>query len=225
MTAPGPRSIEDGNITETQIQREFGAEKKKLVIEPLGIIVADFLYKYFNDLFIYDYTKQMEEQLDHIATGLKQINEICDNCNYLIKNLIKPFHLNEEKEKKEKPTQIILGQHNDLNVYLKKGKFGLYIEWGENTKSLKQFGNRPLENIQFDEIKPLLYENSSVIREINKDLYIKKGLKGDYLFYKTTRMKKPRFFNIKMFFSETGEDYKLCNIDILKDWISNTYNI
>jgi len=217
----------NGNIVEINIQREFGTEHKKLVIEPLGIIVADFLYKYFNDLFIYDYTKQMEEQLDLIASGLKPINEICDNCNSLIIQLIKPFYLTQENEKGQpiKQKQIILGQHNGLNVYLKKGKFGLYIEWGENTKSLKQFGNRPLENIQFDEVKTFLCEDTSVVREINRDIYIKKGLKGEYIFYKTAKMKKPKFFDIKMFFSQTGEDYKLCNIDILKDWISNTYNI
>ena len=55
-------------------------------------------------------------------------------------------------------TQYILGQYNGKDVILRKGKFGLYISWGENSKTLKELGNRPIENITFDEIKKYLEE-------------------------------------------------------------------
>ena len=54
---------------------------------------------------------------------------------------------------------------------------------------------------------------------------IRKGPKGDYLFYKMPKMKKPQFYDIKGFLSETSEDYKICDITILKSWISEKYNI
>ena len=50
-------------------------------------------------------------------------------------------------------SQYILGQYNGKDVILKKGKFGLYITWGENSKTLKELGNRPIENITFEEIR------------------------------------------------------------------------
>ena len=110
-------------------------------------------------------------------------------------------------------------------VVLKKGKFGLYITWGENSKTLKELGNRPIENITFEEVRKYLEEGSNLIREINPNMSIRKGPKGDYLFYKMPKMKKPQFYDIKGFSSETSEDYKICDITILKSWISEKYNI
>jgi DNA topoisomerase-1 len=122
-------------------------------------------------------------------------------------------------------SSYILGQHQGHDVILKKGKFGLYITWGQNTKNLKSLGNRPMENITFEEVEPYLQEGSPLIREINKHLSIRKGPNGDYLFYKTPRMKKPTFYEIKSFIKETGEDYKKCNMNILKSWLDEKYDL
>jgi DNA topoisomerase-1 len=122
-------------------------------------------------------------------------------------------------------SQYILGQHNGKDVILKKGKFGLYITWGENSKTLKELGNRPIENITFDEVKQYLEEGSNLIREVNSSISIRKGPKGDYIFYKNTKMKKPKFFDLKNFYNDVKEDYKICDITILKSWINDKYNI
>ena len=122
-------------------------------------------------------------------------------------------------------SQYILGQHNGKDVVLKKGKFGLYISWGENTKTIKELGNRPIENITFEEVQKYLEEGSNFIREISTNISIRRGQKGDYLFYKTSKMKKPQFYDIKGFHTEMGEDYKSCNITKLKSWIAEKYKI
>jgi DNA topoisomerase-1 len=122
-------------------------------------------------------------------------------------------------------THYTLGQWEGKDVYLKKGKFGLYITWGENSKTLKELGNRPIENITFDEVKVFLEEGTNLIRNINASASIRRGPKGDYLFYKTTRMKKPQFHDIKLFVTETKEDYKICDMNILKSWLKEKYNI
>jgi DNA topoisomerase-1 len=100
-------------------------------------------------------------------------------------------------------------------VILKKGKFGLYVTCGDLSKTLKQFGNRPMENIQLDEVIPLLEEGSNMVREISADISIRKSKKGDYVFFKTSKMKKPKFFSLKGF----EEDYKTCDIEVLKSWL------
>ena len=41
----------EGDIFEMETQREFGNEKNKLVIQPLGILVLEFLEKHFSELF------------------------------------------------------------------------------------------------------------------------------------------------------------------------------
>jgi DNA topoisomerase-1 len=285
--------LENDEISEIQSVVEYGNEKSKLVIQPLGTIVIEFLDQYFSELFNYDYTKDMEDQLDKIAKGDQVWHELCSICNLQVETLMSSLsekgldvkleikldeqntyligkygpvikHVEETKEGKEivsfkpirpdvdinmdklkngeynmeeiiktdktdkpdKISSIILGQYEGDDVVLKKGKFGLYISWGKNSKTLKELGNRPIENVTFDEVKKYLEEGSPIIREISTALSIRKGPKGDYLFYKTAKMKKPQFYDIKCFLIDNkDEDYKKCNIDILKSWIKDKYNI
>ena len=274
--------LENGEIFEILSKREFGNEKNKLVIQPLGAIVMEFLDKHFSNLFNYDYTKEMEDELDKISKGDTIWYNLCDTCNKQVDTLVdglkdetkievkiddnntylvgkygpvikcveqidgkeeitfKPIKKDMDIHKiengdynieeivdttKKTKSQYILGQHNGKNVILKKGKFGLYISWGENTKNLKEFGNRPIENITFEEVEKYLEEGSNLIREINTSISIRKGAKGDYIFYKNAKMKKPQFFDLKNFYADVKEDYKICNISILKSWIKDKYNI
>jgi DNA topoisomerase-1 len=60
--------------------REIGGESRKLVIQPLGIIVIEFLLEHFGPLFEYEFTKNMENQLDEIATGGMIWHELCYKC-------------------------------------------------------------------------------------------------------------------------------------------------
>ena len=66
-------------LNEINTEREFGNEKNKLVIQPIGLIVCEFLTKYYNDLFKYEYTKYMEDVLDNIAKGFTVWHELCRN--------------------------------------------------------------------------------------------------------------------------------------------------
>jgi len=275
--------LENGEIFEIETKREFGNEKGKLVIQPLGIIVIEFLEKHFNELFDYNYTCKMEETLDKIAKNENIWYESCGQCNkqidalieamgsqgkleikldenntYLVgkygpvikcveeidgkekvqfKSIKKDVDISKlekgeydlkdviDSKKTEAKSSYILGQHEGKDVVLKKGKFGLYISWGTNSKTLKELGNRPIENITFDEVKKYLDEGSNIIREINSSISIRKGSKGDYIFYKNGKMKKPQFYDIKSFTLEVKEDYKICEINILKSWIMEKYKI
>jgi hypothetical protein len=82
-------------------------------------------------------------------------------------------------------------------------------------------GNRPIENITFEEVKNILDKipsGSGIIREITRELSIRNGPKGDYLFYKNAKMKKPMFYDITSF---CKEDYKICDVSILKSLAKN----
>ena len=274
--------LENGDISEIETKREFGNEKGKLVIQQLGVVVMEFLNKHFNELLNYDYTRQMEDDLDKISKGNKDWVELCKDCNNHVDRLIgslkdetkmeikiddnntyvigkfgpviKCSEIKDGKEEvsfkaikkdidihkieqgeynleeivdtaKTKKEQYILGQYDGHDVILRKGKFGLYVSWGENSKTLKELGNRPLESITFDDISKYLEGGSGIIREISSNISNRKGAKGDYIFYKTSKMKKPQFFDLKKFYHVTEENYKICNITILKSWMKDTYNI
>ena len=126
--------------------------------------------------------------------------------------------LAEDVQKKK----INLGKYENQDVFIQKGKFGMYASWGQNSVSLKQLGNRPIESISFDEVeKYILEQESGFVREISLDCSIRRSKKGDYIFFKTAKMKKPTFHSLNGF----SEDYKICHVNILKSWIKETYGL
>jgi DNA topoisomerase-1 len=145
-----------------------------------------------------------------------------ENGEYKLDDIIESKETGENGVNANKsPNNIILGKYDDKDVILKKGKFGLYVTWGENSKTLKQLGNRPIENITYEEVLPFLEEGSNFVREISANISIRKSKKGDYVFFKTAKMKKPKFFDIKNF----DQDYKMCDLNIVKSWLKETYDI
>ena len=300
---------EDAEIYEIEVSKDFGNEKNKLIIQPTGIIVIEFLTRHFTDIFNYDYTRFMEEDLDQIAKGLKIGTDVCRECDTMLENKITGLKEVQQEKKIEYPIDdmhfYIIGKHGpvikkieksnlkrgkpsvsflslkpemkiDLHklekgeyqlsdlvdgeksdckngnkngsigcfqgdpVLIKKGKFGLYLCYGEKsktTKSLSNFGNRPLESITWEEIKPILEEDnqslgtysgsSGVVRKISNSISIRKSKKGeDYLFFKTEKMKRPQFFDIQKFGKEFKDmDYKICDLEFLLRWIKETYSI
>ena len=268
--------LTDDNIYEVEQMREFGAEKNKLVIQSLGILVMEFLDAHFSQLLNYEYTSGMENELDLIANGNGDWTNLCRKCDEqltvctsklkdeprmkiqldetnqyiigkhgpVIKNTeiidgkkvvnfkkikqdvdVSKIHeykvedlLAEDVQKKK----INLGKYENQDVLIQKGKFGVYASWGQNSVSLKQVGNRPIESISFDEVeKYILEQENGFIREIALDCSIRRSKKGDYIFFKTAKMKKPTFHSLNGF----SEDYKICHVNILKSWIKETYGV
>jgi len=212
----------DKIVKELMVKREFGNEKGKLVIQPLGIIVAEFLERYFGNLINYEFTKQMEDDLDRIANKEIVWHETCGKCNDKINECL--TELGETVTDSRPNSNIkdaIIGNYEGHAVTLKKGKFGLYVTWGENSKTLKELGNRPVESITFEEIEKFLDEGSNNMREVSPNLSIRRSKKGFYVFFKTAKMKKPQFYDLNGF----KEDYKTCELDVLKSWIKEKHGI
>ena len=253
------------DIVEINTSREFGNEKNKLVIQPLGIRVIEFLIKRYT-LFEYEYTQQMEDELDIIASTGKSWNSLCETCyknlnievkddmsemiddknSFLIGRYgpvikcveddkttfkaikkdvditkLNEYTLEELVDTDVKKMSIILGKYKGEDLIIKRGKFGLYLVWGINKKSLTCFGNRPIENITYMEVLKLLdaeEPTQKYVREINASMSIRKGKFGDYIYYKTSKMKTPKFFKLDGF-----ENYKTCELSALKLWITEKY--
>jgi DNA topoisomerase-1 len=76
-------------IEEIKIERVHGNEKNKLVIQPTGVLIIEFLTKTFESLFSYDYTDKMEKKLDEISRGNGTIQwyDVCKECHALIRAL------------------------------------------------------------------------------------------------------------------------------------------
>jgi len=135
------------------------------------------------------------------------------------------YKLNDIIELKEDNIRL-LGKYNDHDVYLKKGKYGYYLECGKISKSLQTIKiNVPLKNIELNDAITILQDinedSNSLQRRINENISIRKGKYGDYIFYKTDKMYKPKFYKLNGF----KDDYKNCELDKLYNWIKETFDI
>lgn len=79
--------LSDNVLSEIVNMREFGNEKDKMVLQPLGSLVIEFLIDHFDAMFQYEYTKTMEQCLDKIAKGEKVWYELCGECLEQIEEL------------------------------------------------------------------------------------------------------------------------------------------
>jgi len=67
-------------VEETESTQVFGQEKNKLVLQPIGQECVEFLMQHFSTLFAYEYTQQMEQELDQIASSENDGTEMCRRC-------------------------------------------------------------------------------------------------------------------------------------------------
>lgn len=117
-----------------------------------------------------------------------------------------------------------LGVYQDNTIFIKNGKFGPYVEWGDKRESIKKI-NKPLDKINIDDVVAFLEGNNkedlTVLRVLSPELNIRRGKYGAYAFYKPSGATKPLFLNIKKF----KKGFAVCDADELIEWIKQTYNL
>jgi DNA topoisomerase I len=285
----------NGDFDVKTVSKIMGAEHQKLVIDPMGVVVVEFLYQHFSDLFSFDYTKKMEERLDAIASGTEPWHQVCRECHEEIGRLTKAIDTLEKKAYSVDDNYVVvfqkfgavlkhktetqedgkpvfrpikkdltldmdaleagkytlddlvevsgreLGKYGGRTVTLKTGKYGPYVEL-EPQDSAHQGGapqggaqeitrislkevKKPFDQIVYADVLPVIEADQApsrtILRKLTPDLSIRNGKFGPYVFYKTEKMAKPRFFDLRNF--ENG--FGVCEKEELIDWIRKTHKI
>lgn len=182
-------------INEVPCTKEFGNEKGKLVIQPLGIIVVEFLIKYFNTFFDYSYTKEMENDLDLIATNKKQWTTLCSNCNKdLVKIIDGLTNLKRFEIQIDEYHSIIIGKHGPVikktlskTSSEKKTKNSkddvtfIALKKGLDIKVLTDFEQINGRQLTLDDVvEPSNTTNGALGKYKGCDLFLKTGKYGPY---------------------------------------------
>ena len=144
----------------------------------------------------------------------------------------------EDIVEKEETRSVCLGKYKGDDLFVKKGKYGLYATYGDNKLSLQMFGNRPIGNIKFTDVFYVLEDTGllkptynkeqkalKIVRELSASITIRKGKFGNYIYYKTAQMQSPSFFDLKTFEKDTKQKCDKCEIKVLKDWVKTKYGI
>ncbi len=178
-------------IKETTKKEIVGAEKGKLLPQEIGLIVTGFLVDNFENVLDYDFTANVEEDFDKVASGKKEWTST-------IGAFYKPFHANVEKVLQEKTYSRVtreLGTAPDgEKVIAAFGKFGPYVQKGEGDKrqSASLGKDQLIETITLADALKLL-ELPRIVGKINGvDVIATKGKFGPYLKYGVRNIKMPR---------------------------------
>jgi DNA topoisomerase-1 len=281
-------------IEENEVSIIVGNEKNKLMITHLGIIVIEFIIEKMEELFNYEYTKNMELELDLIASGNKIWQTLCQSCynnldqitrninnvqsfsikiddnNSLIMGKYGPvikvtnkygkfsnflkvrddLDLDELRSKNvviledvienntitkntntNKNTTDSIGKYKGKDLYVKKGKYGIYAQWGDERKSLKEEFGSPtnLNNIKYLDVLRYLEKDDILdrnkppgfVKELTENISIRNGKWGDYIYYKKPRVKNPVFIPLKDF----NENHRTCDKQILLNWLKINHGV
>jgi DNA topoisomerase-1 len=261
----------ENEIEEIETEKEFGNEQNKLIIQPIGNMVIEFLMSNFEEIVGYDYTKNMEDTLDIIAKGKHIWYKLCESCYkelyikaselksetkkeiriddkhvYMIakygpvikctngedisfkkvrkdidyEKLTNGEYTLEELVDNSNETGKYLGIYQDEKIFLKRGKFGLYVTWGDNKKSLTYI-KKEEHNITYEDVIKFIEQPTNIVRNLHETLSIRNGKYGNYIYYKTQTMKKPKFLSLQGFKDKIEEAVE----EDLLTWIENKYEI
>lgn len=133
--------------------KEYGVERGKLILEPLGRDVIQVINQHFGPIFQYDYTKRMEDTLDLIAKGECGWEETCQSCLQEINQSIPVSTLVS--------TEVLLVISKEAT--LRQGKYSPYIYY--KTKRMKKPKFIPISTIpqSIQEAKEWLKHNHHII--------------------------------------------------------------
>lgn len=161
-----------------------GAEKSKLFPSDLGLVVTDFLNKYFDDIMDYSFTARIEEEFDEVAEGKMKWNS-------MIRDFYDPFKKDVEKtiESAERATgerELGTDPESGKPVVARMGRYGAMIQIGEaNDEEKPRFAKIPtgqsIETITFDEAMNLFGAQGSMGQYEDKDVSVGVGRFGPYV--------------------------------------------
>ena len=129
-------SLENDKIAKNIIQEKTGADKGKLVPTPSGELIADFLTEHFSQIVDYDFTANVEEEFDAIAS-----DKLARNA--MLRNFYTPFHKLIEQSSNIDRTKV--GAQREVGIDPKSGKpilarfgrFGPMLQLGSTDSNYK----------------------------------------------------------------------------------------
>jgi DNA topoisomerase-1 len=175
-----------GNEISEKIKKEqTGAEKSKLFPTDIGMVVNDFLMRYFDLIMDYNFTAKVEKQFDEIAEGELVWND-------MIRSFYEPFHSKVESalsdaERANGVRVIGIDPVSGKEISVKIGRFGPIAQLGEVTEdgekpqfaSLRQ--GQHLETISIEEALELFKMPRSLGEFEGKTVTVGIGRFGPYV--------------------------------------------
>ncbi|MBL7856444.1 MAG: type I DNA topoisomerase [Cyclobacteriaceae bacterium] len=183
-------TLRDNNLSKAEAVEITGAEKNKLFPTNTAMIVNDFLVEHFPDITDFSFTSEIEQEFDEIANGKLEWKKMID---HFYQPFSKKVKITEKVERSSvgKSRELGVDPKTGKNVYAKLGKFGAYVQVGENPddnggEKPKFASLRPgqfLENITLDDAIELMKMPRQMGEFEDKPVVVAIGRFGPYVLH------------------------------------------
>ena len=187
--------IVNDKIKKQKVEESYGSNKGKLVPSEVGKLVNDFLCNNFQNIIDYNFTADVENNFDLIASGKKQWKEI-------INEFYNPFNdkVSEvEKNAKRETGERILGSDpkSGRQVSVKLGKFGPMVQIGKVDDEEKPLfasllPDQKISNVTIEDALRLFELPFKVGEYEGKEVISNIGRYGPYIKYEKTFISIPQ---------------------------------
>ena len=178
-------TLKGSKITTRTKSETVGADKGKLIPTDIGVVVNEFLTKYFPNILDYNFTANVEEKFDEVAEGkLQWTDEI--SSFYSIFHPEVESAMNMRLEHKVGERQLGVDPKTGKPISVKIGRFGPLVQLGEgDTEEKPQFASllkgQSVSTITLEEALKL-FEFPRTIGEFEgKDVTVAVGRFGPYI--------------------------------------------
>ena len=180
-------TLKGNKITTKEKSELFGSDKGKLLPTDIGIVVNDFLLKYFPDIMDYNFTAHVETEFDKIAEGKTKWQT-------MVKKFYKGFEpvvestMNIRAEHKAGERELGIDPKSGKPVFVKIGRFGPIVQIGTaEDKEKPRFAQLPdnlsMETITLEEALELYCLPREVGTFEGKPVVIGNGRFGPYVLH------------------------------------------
>lgn len=189
-------TLRGNTVTHKEKTELSGSDKGKLLPTDTGIVVNDFLMKFFPDILDYNFTATVEQEFDKIAEGSTEWT-----------GMIKRFYKDFDKEiettlnthEEHKAGERVLGEEPSSGkpVLVKIGRFGPVVQIGRANDACKpRFAQIPkgksMETITLDEALEAFKLPRTVGQYEGKDVVIGTGRFGPYVLHNKSFVSLPK---------------------------------
>lgn len=122
--------LQNNEVRHLKDSENTGAEKSKLFPTDLGLVVTDFLSKYFDDIMDYGFTARIEEEFDEVAEGKIKWQKMIDDF-YL------PFKKDVDKtietaDRISGERELGMDKVSGKKIIARMGRFGPMVQLGDS---------------------------------------------------------------------------------------------
>ena len=188
--------LKENVINEIDLIENFGADRKKLFPTTTGEVVNEFLVEHFKNIMDYNFTADIEKELDSIAKGELLWTD-------MLSSFYSPFHktIEHTKENAERANgERLLGKDpaSGEPLFVKLGKYGPIAQIGETSDETKKpkFASlkegQHIKTISLEEALKLFDYPKSLGEYESLEVTIKLGRFGPYIQFGTENVSIPK---------------------------------